>query len=243
VYGNTFTYSANPSWLIHKRVKLFANYSTGFKAPTLSQLYGRFGANEHLRPEESKSLEGGAQFVSNNNNVTLQATAFSRKLNDAIVYTTGYINLDKQHDVGFEMESTVKIRDHVSIRAFYAFVDGNVVTKKDGRDTTFNNLIRRPRHSFGVTIGYEIKKVFFTSLHLKTFGRRNDLFFDMDSFAQESIPLRGYQLLDLYMEYRLLNNKLTLFIDAKNLLNQHYTEVYGYNTQRFNLTTGISFTF
>ena len=31
------------------------------------------------------------------------------------------------------------------------------------------------------------------------------------------------------------------FIDAKNILDQDYTEVYGYNTLRFNINTGISF--
>jgi vitamin B12 transporter len=55
-YGSNFTYSINPSYLITSSIidlktKLFFNYSTGFKAPTLYQLYGKYGANQALKPE------------------------------------------------------------------------------------------------------------------------------------------------------------------------------------------------
>ncbi|MFT3703527.1 MAG: TonB-dependent receptor [Agriterribacter sp.] len=38
-YGNNFTYSINPSYTISSSVKIFANYATAFKAPSLQALY------------------------------------------------------------------------------------------------------------------------------------------------------------------------------------------------------------
>lgn len=242
-FGSTLTYSINPSYFINRSIKLFANYSTGFKAPTLSQLYGQYGSNKNLKVEQSKSSELGVQFFLPDNKFNVRVTGFSRNVDNSITYNyaTGYINLDKQADYGFEIEPNTQITSKLNIRAFYAFVDGKVTTKVADRDTTYNNLIRRPKNSFGVNVGYQVTNKLFASLNFKTFGKRDDKFFDSNTFTTKDVSLDAYQLVDVYIEYRLLKNKLKLFIDAKNLLNQKYYEVYGYNTQRFNLNTGVSF--
>lgn len=242
-FGSAFTYSINPSYLINKQVKLFVNYSTGFKAPTLSELYGQFGANDKLKPQESNSADVGAQYIAPTNNFDIRATYFNRKIKNAIVYgAMGYVNLNEQNDHGFEIEPTIKVNDRLSVRAFYAFVDGEVTTKTfTNQDTTFNNLIRRPKNSVGVNVGYQLTKSFFASVNFKTFGDRKDTFFDLNDFSTQSVSLSAYQLLDIYAEYKLINGRIKLFIDAKNILDQDYTEVYGYNTLRFNINTGISF--
>jgi vitamin B12 transporter len=242
-FGSAFTYSFNPSYLINNRVKLFANYSTGFKAPTLSELYGQFGANDKLKPQESNSAEAGIQYVAPSNRVDIRATYFNRKIENAIVYgAMGYVNLDEQNDHGFEIEPTIRVNDKFFIRGFYAFVDGEVTTKTFvDKDTTFNNLIRRPKNSVGVNIGCQITKNFFASMNFKTFGARKDTFFDSNDFSTKSVNLSAYHLLDLYAEYKLAGGRIRLFFDAKNILDQDYAEVYGYNTLRFNLNTGVTF--
>ncbi len=243
VYGSTFTYSINPSFWINKRMKLFANYSTGFKAPTLNELYGQFGANEQLQPQESKSTEGGMAFFSKDNQYEMRATVFSRIIDQVIVYgNTGFVNLNKQDDYGFELEGTWNVTDQLSITAYYAFVDGEVTAKTPtGADTTYSNLLRRPKNSVGIHVGYQINKAFFVSANLKTFDQRSDLFFDLNNFTNQSVSLAAYQLLDVYAEYKLMDGKLRLFVDAKNVLNQRYSEIHGYNTMPFNVNTGLSF--
>lgn len=241
-FGKTFTYSINPSYVINKQVKLFANYATGFKAPNLSELYGQFGANDKLKPQVSKSTEGGVQYTARNNKFNIRASYFNRKIEGVIVYSaTGYINLNQQNDNGFEIEPTVLVNDQLTIKAFYAFVVGEVSTKTFlGKDTTFNNLFRRPKNSLGVNIGYQIRKNFYTSLNFKTFGDRKDTYFDPNDFSTKPVNLASYQLLDIYAEYKLIDGNLKLFADAKNILDQSYTEVYGYNTLRFNINVGLS---
>jgi vitamin B12 transporter len=82
------------------------------------------------------------------------------------------------------------------------------------------------------------------SLNVKTFGERKDLFFNPDNFyAAEQVSLDAYILLDVYGEYKMISDRLTFFIDLRNILNQDYSEVYGYNTMGINLNTGLNFRF
>jgi vitamin B12 transporter len=239
VYGKNLTYSLNPSYLINKIAKLFFNYSTGFKAPTLSQLYGPFGANEDLKPEESTSVEAGLQWMGRGGKLDARVTYFRRKIDNVIVFTTGYVNLDKLDDQGVEVEVYYKL-NKFTFTGFYAFVEGEITTPVGaGMETTPNALIRRPKHSVGLNIAMQATKKLFTSLNFKTFGQRNDLYFDFNTFTTSPVVLEAYQLLDVYVEYTLVNNRLKLFGDLRNLLDQKYYEVYGYSTQQFNATVGI----
>jgi vitamin B12 transporter len=242
-YGSNFTYSFNPSYLIDKTTKLFFNYSTGFKAPTLYDLYGKYGSNENLKPEKSTSIEAGVQTTLAENKIELRVVAFDRKIKDAIVYGPSFINInqDRQHDKGFEIEPTFFINKNLTVRTSYAFVDGDVTTPNGAKDTTYFNLIRRPKHSFSINIACQASKNLFVNANLKTFSKRTDLFFDPVTFEQSTVELKAYALLDVYAEYKLADGKVKVFADAKNITNSKYTEVYGFNTLGFNLNAGISF--
>lgn len=244
-YGNNFTWSFNPSYLVNDNIKLFANIGTGFRSPSLSDLYGNplYGSNENLKPEKSTSLEAGFQTGLANKKFSFRAVAFDRKVKDAIVYGPAFINinLDKQHDKGFELEPTFNVNSSLTIRAFYAFVDGKVTTKSGAKDTTFFNLIRRPKHSVGINIGYQLTKDLYVSTNLKTFSKRTDLFFDPVTYQQSPVELKSYFLWDAYAEYKFLNGRIKFFADAKNITNSKYAEIYGYNTLGFNINTGLGF--
>lgn len=244
-YGSNSTFSFNPSYTINKSVKLFFNYATGFKAPTLQQLYGAYGANEDLKPETSRSTEAGVDIFPGEKLQT-RVTFFSRNVDDVIAYTfaNGYINLDKQDDFGFEIEPSFEVNDKINIKAFYSFVDGEVTTKNNGSDTTYFNLFRRPKHRFGFNVGIEASPKLFVSLGANTFSQRTDLFFNPENFfTAEQVELDSYVLVDVYAEYKMVSNRLRLFVDIKNILDQDYAEVYGYNTMGININTGLSFRF
>ncbi len=241
-FGNNATYSFNPSYRLSNGVKLFANLSTGFKAPSLYQLYGQYGANPDLKPERSESLEGSVQWISLNQKIELRAVAFKRKINDVIVYQypTNF-NLNKQNDHGIELESSITLTSKIKARLFYSWVTGKVTAKSPlGDDTTYNNLIRRPAHSAGMNLRYQVNKRFFTSVNVNMFGQRDDLYFDLTTFTNQSASLKPYALLDVYSEYH-VGDHLIVFAEGRNLLNTDYEEVYGYSTFGINVTTGIKF--
>ncbi len=243
-YGTNTTFSLNPSYTIQNKFKLFVNYSSGFKAPSLTQLFGQYGANPALKPELSLSLEGGIHYIAPNKKVDVRVVVFRRNVRQAIIYAFNtnafqYLNVDEQQDDGLEIEPTFHISNRLTVKAYYAFVEGRVKTKSSkGEDTTYNNLIRRPKNSFGVNIGVQANKLLFMSINLKSVGMRSDQYYDANFILQKT-TLAAYQLLDLYLEYKLLGT-IKLFVEGRNLLNQQYQEVYGYSTQGVTITTGIS---
>ncbi|HYF66991.1 MAG TPA: TonB-dependent receptor [Ohtaekwangia sp.] len=247
-FGNTFTYSINPSYFLNQRWKFFVSYSTAFKAPTLSQLYGQFGANPDLEPERSKHLEGGIHFISSEKKLDVRVTAFKREIDDVILYTNtkGHVNLDEQDDYGVEFEPTFEFNQRFKVALFYAFVTGELTTKIAGteKDSTYNKLLRRPKHSFGLNTGYRVNDRFYLSINAKTFSDRADQYVDNTDFTRKSVALPGYYFIDLYAEYSMLRNKnIKFFLDLKNITDQDYTEVYGYNTRGINVMAGLSFSF
>ncbi|SDC04816.1 TonB-dependent receptor plug domain-containing protein [Pedobacter soli] len=227
-YGENYTYSVTPTINIIKEVKLFGTVSTAFKVPTLNMLFGQFGANLNLKPEKSQNYEAGVNFSFADDQFSLRVAGFKRDLTDAIVYTTGYTNQGTQKFKGLEVEPAVKF-SVFNLNGYYAYVEGNT--------GTVDYLIRRPKHTFGITAGAQATKNLYISANYRYFGKRFDTNFI--SYLNEELP--SYKLLNAYVEYALAKKRVKLFFDAKNILNEKYSEIIGYNTPGFNFNTGVSF--
>lgn len=240
-YGNNWTYSVTPSFnIIGNKLKAFGTISTSFNAPDLNALYGNFGANKNLLPEKSNSYEAGlnAELC---REFKLRVVGYQRKIHDAIVYTTGYINQDQQNARGFEIEPSLNM-GKLTLNGFYTLLDANTITKDaSGNDLQTKGIIRRPRNAFGIFAGYKASKALYVSLNYRSYGNRTDGFFNLNSYQTEQVNLDAYSLLDAYAEYGLFNKRMKLFVDVKNILNSKYIEVYGYNTMGTNFNAGLSF--
>jgi vitamin B12 transporter len=244
-YGDNFTYSINPSYLINERVKIFLDVSSGYRAPAINELFGAFGANPKLKPETSRSIEGGIQTWALDKKFSLLASYYNRDINDVIIYEypRGYNNRDRQKDHGVEIELQYVPDNRWNLKASYAFIDGELTQKLSGKDTTFNNLIRRPKHTINLFAGYQLTKNFFVSTSMQQFSKRHDIFYNPANFyTAEAKVLSAYLLWNAYAEYHLFNNDLVVFANAKNLTNEkNYEEVYGYNVQGFTFNGGVRF--
>ena len=214
------------------------------------QLFSEYG-NKELKPEAAITIEGGLQYYSADDKFTARAVAFNRDVKDVIfffynpvTFVSQYINQDKQRDQGFELEASYKPSKKITIRSSYAFVDGEITTKTAGnKDTTYSNLLRRPRGSFNLDLAAQVTKSFFVSTHLLSVGTRDDAYFDPVSFSTIRSALDSYALLDLYAEYGFIKNKLKLFADLRNITNKQYVETSGFNTLRFTALGGVRFSF
>ncbi|MCS6974913.1 MAG: TonB-dependent receptor [Cyclobacteriaceae bacterium] len=238
-FGQAAVYSVNPSYLLNNKFKVFANLSSAFKTPVLNQLYGPFGANPNLKPEYARTVEAGVHYLPGNNLPELRATWFARNIQDAIVYTTAYENRDELRDRGVELEAFYRI-NRLTVQAQYQYLTGKEITPTETRNNPF---YRRPRHMGGVNVAYQITDNLLVSANMKSFGKRNDVYFDLNTFTSQEVVLDPFTLLDVYAEYRLWQNKLRLFVDARNVLNAEYFEAYGYTTQPFNIHGGVVFGF
>ncbi|MEJ5994914.1 TonB-dependent receptor [Pedobacter sp. Du54] len=236
-YGDNFTYSITPSANLTKELKIFGTIASAFSAPTLDMLFGQYGANLALKPENSTSYEAGASFALFNDNVKLRLVGFKRDHTDAIIYgANGYINQDKQKNKGFEIEPGVKL-GKVSVNTYYAYVEGKQISVADVSDV----LLRRPKHTYGATIGAQASENLYLSLNYKFTGERIDS--DFSTYPSVNKTLNSYQLLDFYVQYTWVNKHLKIFANVKNLGDEKYTEIIGYRTMGFNANAGLSFSY
>jgi vitamin B12 transporter len=250
-FGDAFTFSFNPSYLINKQVKLFANVATGFRAPSLYNLASEYG-NKNLQPEKSTSYEAGVQFSSTKNTFSIRATYFYRAIEDVIIFKSLFVppygqydNANKQKDNGFELEASIKPSYKWNITANYAFVDGKIqdfTGSAAGKDTSFYNLYRKPKNTFNLTIGYQATKKLYASIGGRWVDKRTDLYFNPTTFDTEKKELSAYYNLDVFAAYQAAKS-VKVFVDLRNITNQEYSDLYGYNSRKFNCMVGASFNF
>ena len=241
-YGDVFTFSLNPSYVIKNSIKIFGNISSGFKAPSLYQVYSEYHPLVgELNPEKSLSIEGGVQYYKNN--VNLRAVYFSRNITDNIVFVNTnnapygyYANADKQKDKGFELEASVDF-GKVTLNANYVNLDGKIETKSGSKDTVFFNLYRRPRQTINLNVGIELCKNWNMNIGVQSIGKRYEAV-----YASAPIEMPAYYVWNLYSTYSITKN-IKAFVDLKNITDEKYSEVRGYNSRRFNFMAGVNLNF
>ena len=230
-YGSHFVYNLNPSYTIDVNsgyVKVLGSFATSFIAPNLSQLFGFFGANPDLEPEENRTIEGGLEF-SNKKGFRLNGLYFNRKEDNTIIYTTGYENATESATVhGVEVEATINLVKDLTISANYTFTE-----LQDGF------RLRLPKHKVNANFGYNFSEKTYGSLTYQFVGNRLDT--DFATYQNES--LKSFSLIDLYFSQKLIENKLKLFVTATNLFNEDYTEIIGYTTKGRNVSLGFNLNF
>jgi vitamin B12 transporter len=242
-YGDVFTFSFNPSYNINKQVKVFANVTSGFKAPSLYQVYSEYKpaiSAGKLDPEKSMSFEGGVQY--NKEGVNLRAVYFLRNIKDLIVFYTDanfeshYINADKQKDKGFELEGTINF-GKLTLTANYTNLDGFIETKNGTKDTSFFNLYRRPRQVINLNAGIQACKDWFINIGVQSISKRLEAVYNA---PPNEMP--AYYVWNLYTDYK-IGKKIKLFADLKNITDEKYFEISGYNSRRFNVMAGATLNF
>ena len=239
IYGNNLTYTFNPSYHISDFVKLFFNISSAYKIPSLYQLYSEYG-NKNLTPEKSVNTEIGLQVFTKNKKSNFRLAAFKRDIKDLIVfytdpntYASNYINRDKQHDYGFELESTIGFSKKSNWLNNLTYVDG----EGENAGIKTKNLYRRPNFIWNSTFTAELANGFTVAPSFRFIGDRLKGMYDA---GPNKMP--AYYTIDLYVGYA-ITKKCRAFVDIKNITNQEYFDIVGYNSKRFNMMTGVSISF
>ena len=102
--------------------RFFGSIATGFKAPTLYQLYSSYG-NTGLKPEISKTYEIG--FQQQHKEITNRIVYFNREITDGVDFnniTFQYFNFTRQTVHGIEFESKVVPAKNIIITANYTYL-------------------------------------------------------------------------------------------------------------------------
>lgn len=239
-FGTETTYRIAPAYLIKETdTKIKGTFGTGFKAPSLYQLFapatlwGPIG-NKNLKPEKSKGWDVGIEQSFFRDQVTLGATYFRNDFEDLIQFdsTKGYINIAKAKTEGAELFASLKPIEDLIIRLNYTHIDTE--NKKTDRD-----LLRRPKNKFNLDLNYYFLKKGNINLGVTYVGKRDDM--DPATFSRR-VKLDGYTLVNLATSYDLTKN-FQIFARVDNLFDKEYEEVKGYGTPGISFFGGIKLSF
>lgn len=237
IYGSNATYTFNPSYNIDAHTRVFVNISSAYKIPSLYQLYSEYG-NKDLKPEKSNNFELGLQTFTNNNKNSFRITAFKRDIKDLIIfytdpstYASKYINRDQQHDYGFELESSIAIGKIGDWTNNLTYVDG----EGKNNNVKVKNLYRRPNFTMNSVLTLQPTKSLTIMPSFRFAGTRLKGQYDA---GPDQMP--QYYTIDCYLGYEFAKH-FRVFVDLRNITNQQYFDVVGYNSKKFNVMTGLNF--
>ncbi|RIV34184.1 TonB-dependent receptor [Flagellimonas lutimaris] len=229
-YGNHFVYNVNPSYVFDTEngyVKLMGSYATSYITPNLTQLFGAFGGNPDLEPEENTTIEGGIEFKLSNQ-FRISTVYFDRNETNAIGYDANFMSINVTDEIdanGVEVEATWLPWNSFSVNANYTY------TERKG-----DNAIRIPKHKANVSLWYQFCESTNASLSFAYTGKR----FDTDFATYTDIALEPFSLLNFSIRHELIKNKLNVFVNADNLLNEDYRELLGFTTRGRNFRVGLN---
>lgn len=244
IYGNNATFSFNPSVRLNEQIRLFGNGYAAYKTPTLFQLFDTYAGNDKLTPEKGIIGELGIDWTP----TTIfqsRLVAFYRNSINTIIYTVDptswsgkYLNASRQTNFGIEWEATL-ILHPVTIRANYAFTDGKTTSEFNGagepigKDSSYFNLYRIPKHAVNWQATYQKNKFTFQIGGRIATSRQEYI------YRNAPITMPGYATVDWYTEYQTHKKGLRIFLDIRNITNTKYEEIRGYNVRGFTAVAGI----
>lgn len=239
-FGNYNNFRADSVYTIKKTGTSFkGSFGTGFKAPTISQLYGNFGANPDLQPETSTGWDAGIEQNLLGSRMQLGATFFQNHIRNLIQFkevapfTNLFSNVAKARTQGIEAYVTSQPFRNLQIRSGYTFTD----TEDLGPSATKGeSLLRRPRHKVSLNINYQPVKRLNINLDVTHTGQRNDS--DFFYFPARTVKLKAYTLINLAVSLALTDH-VSLYGRLVNLLDTPYETVKGYGNPRISAYGGL----
>jgi vitamin B12 transporter len=223
IFGGKTTYKVAPAYLIDSSgTKLRGSVGTGFKAPSLVQLYSSYG-NRDLQPEQNLGWDAGIDQDLVKDRVSVSLTYFDMDYDELITFNPSTFvleNIDKANMRGAEIGLTTRLSESLSTRLAYTYTDTE-------NDTTGEALLRRPKNKNSLTVVYQPTSRFRSQVQWRVYSSRFDN--DFNTYPPERVSLGGYGIVDLAASYQ-LSQRFELFARVDNLFDKEYQEVLGYGT-------------
>ncbi len=230
-FGSQTTYRATLSYQALAGTRLFTTYGTGFKAPSIFQLYAPGYGNKALQAETSNGFDAGVE-QQLTDSLALKLTYFQNDFDDLISYdyvASKFINVAAAKTSGAEFELTAQPGENVQISASYTYTDTE--DKSNGK-----RLLRRPLHKAATDIAYQLNPQTEIAIGANYTGTRDDIGFPTN------VELDDYVLIDLRLNHQ-ASKAVKLFGRIENLFDEDYEEVRGYGTRGLGAYAGVSLDF
>lgn len=221
-FENEGTYKLGVGLRIALQTTLKANYATGYKAPTLYQLYTTQGGDENLRPTRARGFDVGINQKTDKGEIDL--TYFKTTLNQQIDYdfnNSQYLNIAKSSqegiELGYSQEISSKFKFHMNATRLWAvneITGTNLYNRADLTAALRLHFLPHPNHQLSILNYYK--------------GKRFDSTGKMPSYY--TLGLSGSHQ---------LSNDLNAYWLVRNILNRKYEDVRDYGTLERSFLVGI----
>lgn len=232
-FGDYTTYRATGSYLIDGTgTRLHSSFGTGFRAPSLYELYAPYVGNTALTPEKSISFDAGVEQSFLDGRLTADVTYFDLKVDDLIMYdynTYAYVQVPgASRSRGVETSFTYAATDWLDLGGSYTYTnastDAGIRTVRVPRHAVVLSAVARPAEKW--TVSADAKFV-------------ADV---VDNENGVQVPLKDYVLVNGKIAYQ-LTESMQIYLRGENLLNQHYQTVKGFGTPGISAFAGIKASF
>ncbi|MCK4249428.1 MAG: TonB-dependent receptor [Candidatus Omnitrophica bacterium] len=231
IFGTETTYKISNACLIPEiDARLKANWGTGFRAPSLYQLYSSYG-DPNLNPEESESYDFGFEKGFLEDRVSVGATYFHNDFKQMISWdssTSKYANIAEAETKGTEIETSVKFTENLTVSANHTFLDTE-------DKTTGLELSRRLKNKSSLAGNYCFSDKGNVDLSITRAGHR----WNNSANTQK---IKSYIKVDLSASYDLTDN-VQIFSNIKNIFDRKYQEIRGYSAEGRTFYAGVKATF
>ena len=242
-FGDYATWRATAAYALDATGTGFkASYATGFRAPSLFELYGACCGdpdlgNPALQPEKSRSWDIGVTQKLLSDRLTAGVTYFRLDTYNAIEYggdfgtpAPNYFNVPgTTQSQGVETDVRWTPVEALALTLAY--------THDDVHDATGTRLTERPRDVLNLNANYAFLDDR-ANLNLNLRYTSDTLSDDFSTYPTSLVNLGSYAVADLAGSYRLFD-RTTLYGRLENIADQKYETEFGYGTAGRSFFLGI----
>jgi vitamin B12 transporter len=244
VFGNATTYRVTGGYLSPETgTKLRGSYATGFRAPTLNDLFFQGANNPDLKPEKSQSYDVGIDQSVLNSKLQLSAGYFWNRFRNLIQFpsqpvatcpaaTFGFCpqNVALAKSQGWELSFKYRVLEGLDVRGQYTYT----LT----RDlTTTRRLPRWPVEQASVGVSYQPIQPARINVDYRFVGARNN-----DTINSPGQRMGSFGVVNVSATYD-VNKQIQVFGRIDNLFDQQYEEVLFFGTPIRSVFAGVRVTY
>ena len=235
-FGGKLTYRVAPAWVSSAAgTKLKASIGSGFKAPTLSELFQDFPpfffANPDLKPETSVGYDAGIEQGTAGNALRAGATYFHNRIRDLVtsdVTGTTWANIGRATTDGVESFFAWQPGRQLSLRLDYTYTEAT-------DEVAHQELLRRPKHKGTLNLSWRPRGSLLVDLNVLAVsswidGNRDFSIPRLDAPAYTTVNAAA--ALDV-------TRALTVFGRVDNLLDRRYQNPVGFLQPGLGVFAGI----
>jgi vitamin B12 transporter len=236
-FGGKTTYRFAPAYLITETgTKIKASVGSGFKAPTLNQLFQSspafdFFANPNLKPESSVGWDLGVEQALAADRLRFGVTYFHNNIKNLIAdnadFTTD-INVGRAVTQGVESFAAYQPIQALTFRLDYTYTEAM-------DEIADQELLRRPKHKGSLNAAWQATSRW--SLNATVLSVSSWVDGNRD-FSISRLNAPPYTTVDVAAAYQ-LNRNLSVYGRVTNLLDRHYENPVGFLQPSIGAFAGI----